>query len=111
MTSILTLKNIKKVFKNNVVLKDVSFEIPKCSIFAFLGSNGAGKSTLLNIIMNIILPTSGTMLMNENRLIKDKIEVVFQENTLDEELTIYENLMIRGRLYKIPKVILEKKNI
>ena len=43
--------------------------------------------------MNIILPTSGTILMNENKLKKEKIGVVFQENTLDEELTIYENLM------------------
>lgn len=103
MTSLLTLKHIKKQFKNNLVLKDVSFKIPKGSIFAILGSNGAGKSTLLNIIMQILLPTSGTILMNENKLINKKIGVVFQENTLDDELTIYENLMIRGRLYNIPK--------
>ena len=109
MQSILTLKNIKKEFKNKVVLKDVTFKIPKGSIFAFLGSNGAGKSTLLNIIMQIILPTSGTILMNENKIKNEKIGIVFQENTLDEELTIYENLMIRGMLYKINKKELETR--
>ena len=51
MNSILTLKNIKKEFRNKVVLDDVSFEISKGSIFAFLGSNGAGKSTLLNLLL------------------------------------------------------------
>lgn len=103
MNSILTLKNIKKEFHHNLVLKDVSFRIPKGSIFAFLGANGAGKSTLLNIIMQILLPTSGTVLMNDEKLMKQKIGVVFQENTFDEELTVYENMMIRGKLYNINK--------
>ena len=103
MNSILVLKNIKKEFKHNLVLKDVSFKIPKGCIFAFLGANGAGKSTLLNIIMQLLLPTSGTVLMNDEKIIKQKIGVVFQENTFDDELTIYENLMIRGRLYNIKK--------
>lgn len=109
MNSIITLKNIKKEFNHNVVLKDVSFDVPRESIFAFLGSNGAGKSTLLNIIMQILLPTSGKVLMNGKRILKEKIGVVFQENTFDDELTVYENLMIRGRLYNIKKRVLQKK--
>ena len=109
MDSVITLDKIRKEFNRNVVLKDVSFEIPKGSIFAFLGSNGAGKSTLLNIILQILLPTSGKVLMNGRKILKHKIGVVFQENTLDDELTIYENLMIRGRLYNIKKKVLEKR--
>ena len=109
MNSIITLKNIKKEYKDKVVLKDVSFKIPKGSIFAFLGSNGAGKSTLLNIIIQILLPTSGKVLMNNDKVLKEKIGIVFQENTLDEELTIYENLIIRGKLYNIKKYILHKR--
>lgn len=111
MNSIITLKNIKKEYKDKVVLKDVSFKIPKGSIFAFLGSNGAGKSTLLNIIIQILLPTSGKVLMNNDKVLKEKIGIVFQENTLDEELTIYENLMIRGKLYNIKKDLLHKRII
>ena len=109
MNSILTLENIKKKFNHNIVLNDVSFDIPKGSIFAFLGSNGAGKSTLLNIIIQILLPTSGKILMNGGNILKNKIGVVFQENTFDDELTVYENMMIRGKLYNIKKKILEKR--
>lgn len=109
MNSILTLQNVKKEFNNKVVLKDVSFDIPKGSIFAFLGANGAGKSTLLNIIMQILLPTSGEILMNDKKVLKYKIGVVFQENTFDDELTIYENMMIRGSLYNLKNKELDKK--
>ena len=108
MGSILSLKDIKKDFGSTSVLKGVSFDIPKGSIFAFLGANGAGKSTLLNIIMQILLPTSGEVFMNGEVILKEKIGVVFQENTFDEELSIYENMMLRGRLYGITKKVLEK---
>ena len=109
MGSILSLKKIKKDFGSTSVLKGVSFDIPKGSIFAFLGANGAGKSTLLNIIMQILLPTSGEVFMNGEVILKEKIGVVFQENTFDEELSIYENMMLRGRLYGIKKKVLEKR--
>lgn len=109
MGSILSLKDIKKDFGSTSVLKGVSFDIPKGSIFAFLGANGAGKSTLLNIIMQILLPTSGEVFMNGEVILKEKIGVVFQENTFDEELSIYENMMHRGRLYGIKKKVLEKR--
>ena len=109
MGSILSLKDIKKDFGSTSVLKGVSFDIPKGSIFAFLGANGAGKSTLLNIIMQILLPTSGEVFMNGEVILKEKIGVVFQENTFDEELSIYENMMLRGRLYGIKKKVLEKR--
>ena len=109
MSTIISLKDIKKDFGSTQVLKGVSFDIPKGSIFAFLGANGAGKSTLLNIIMQILLPTSGEVFMNGESILKHEIGVVFQENTFDEELSIYENMMIRGRLYHIKKKVLEKR--
>lgn len=64
---------------------------------------------LLNIIMQILLPTSGEVFMNGEVILKEKIGVVFQENTFDEELSIYENMMLRGRLYGIKKKVLEKR--
>ena len=103
MNSIIKIQNIKKGYKNKLVLKDVSFKIPKGSVFAFLGTNGAGKSTLLNIIIEVLMPTSGKVLMNNDKVLKNKIGVVFQENTLDDDITVYENLMIRGKLYNIKK--------
>lgn len=109
LSSILSLRRIKKNFGSTQVLKDVSFDIPKGSIFAFLGANGAGKSTLLNIIMQILLPTSGKVLMNGKSILNHEVGIVFQENTFDEDLTIYENMMIRGRLYHIKRKVLEKR--
>lgn len=109
MQSIINLVDIKKVFKNKLIFKDISFNIPKGSIFAFLGLNGSGKSTLLNIILEILLPTSGKILMYNNKLKKDKIGVVFQENTFDSELTTYENMIIRGKLYNLKKDYLDNK--
>lgn len=109
MSAILSLKDIKKDFGSTQILKGVSFDIPKGSVFAFLGANGAGKSTLLNIIMQILLPTSGKVLMNGEHILKERIGVMFQENTFDEELSIYENMMIRGRLYHIKKSELNKR--
>ena len=109
MQSIINLVDIKKVFKNKLIFKDISFNIPKGSIFAFLGLNGSGKSTLLNIILEILLPTSGNILMYNSKLKKDKIGVVFQENTFDNELTIYENMIIRGKLYNLKKDYLDNK--
>lgn len=106
---ILLLENIKKEFSHKEILKDVSFTVPKGSVFALLGTNGAGKSTLLNIIMQIFFPTSGRVLMNGEKLLKKQVGVVFQENTFDDDLTIYENLMIRGRLYSIKKEELQRR--
>lgn len=109
MYPIIELKNVKKEYKNKLIFKDISFNIPKGSIFAFLGLNGSGKSTLLNIILEILLPTSGNILMYNNKLKKDKIGVVYQENTFDNELTIYENMIIRGGLYNLKKEYLDNK--
>lgn len=109
LQSIINLVDIKKVFKNKLVFKDITFSIPKGSIFAFLGLNGSGKSTLLNIILEILLPTSGNILMYNSKLKKDKIGIVFQENTFDNELTIYENMIIRGKLYNLKKDYLDNK--
>lgn len=109
MQEILSLHHIEKVFRKKKVLKDISFSIPKGSICAFLGPNGAGKSTLLLIIMQLLVPTSGEVRMNGHKVLKHKIGFVFQENTFDEELTVYENLMIRGKLYALSTKTLKQK--
>lgn len=111
MNNIISIEHITKKFKHKSVLEDISFEIPEGSIFAFLGSNGAGKSTLLNIIVQILLPTSGKILMNNGKIKKEDIGVVFQENTLDDDFTIYENLLLRGSLYNINKKVLHHRII
>lgn len=107
MNYVLKIDNISKKKKNTEILKNVSFEIPKGSIFAFLGPNGAGKSTLINILAELLKPTSGKIIIEKKHTKSNEkysqMGIVFQENTLDDDLTIYENLIIRGSLYKIDK--------
>lgn len=107
MNNILKVNNISKKVKHVEILENVSFEIPKGSVFAFLGPNGAGKSTLINILVELIKPSSGEIVIENNHLDYKKnysqIGIVFQDNTLDDDLTVYDNLVIRGSLYKIDK--------
>lgn len=107
MNHILKVNCINKKIKKTEILKNVSFKIPKGSIFAFLGPNGAGKSTFIRILAELVKPSSGEIVIENNKEENQngyyKMGIVFQDNTLDEELTVYENLMMRGSLYKIEK--------
>jgi ABC-2 type transport system ATP-binding protein len=79
------------------------------SIFAFLGPNGAGKSTTINALCTILDKTSGEMFINGYDVSKQKdkvrndIGIVFQESTLDDKLTIEENLRLHCDFYRVPK--------
>ena len=90
-------------------MEDVSFNVARGEIFGFLGPNGAGKSTTINILSTMIHPSSGKALINgfdvstEMDKVRGSIGIIFQENTLDEKLTAYENLMLHCKLYKVPK--------
>lgn len=114
MNNIVEVNNVEKKIKKTEILKHITFKIPKGCIFAFLGSNGAGKSTLINILVELIKPTSGEIIIKNSVTSSKKdytqIGIVFQDNVLDDELTVYDNLMIRGSLYKIDKRVL-KNNI
>lgn len=99
---ILEVKNLKKNYGKIEAVKDVSFKVYKGSLFAFLGPNGAGKSTTINIITTLLKHDSGEYLVkgsSNDDFIRKTIGVVFQENVLDDLLTVKENLMYRGSLY------------
>lgn len=102
----LEIKNVNKKYKNKDVLNNINFNIPKNNIVALLGLNGAGKTTLLNIIMGLLKSDSGSLNFNFD---KKLIGIVFQENTFDEELSVYDNIFIRARLYKIGKDEIRKR--
>jgi ABC-2 type transport system ATP-binding protein len=88
---------------------DVSFGVPEGSIFGFLGPNGAGKTTTINILCTLISPTSGTAsvfgrdcLLHPHD-VRKSIGIVFQDTTLDKDLTAYENLLYHAYLYGVEK--------
>ena len=107
--SIIRVENLVKRFGNITAVNDISFEVEEGSIFGFLGPNGAGKTTTISMLCTLLLPTSGRAFINnfdcskESAKVRKSIGVVFQDSTLDKELTAYENLMFHAYLYDVKK--------
>ncbi|ECB9645787.1 ABC transporter ATP-binding protein [Listeria monocytogenes] len=100
------LTNVVKNFSKVEAVKGINLEVEKGSLFAFLGENGAGKSTTLSMICTESEPTSGEIFIADEKLtfknrksFRQKLGVVFQENVLDDLLTVRENLYNRASLY------------
>lgn len=106
METVIRVSHLKKYFKEVRAVDDISFETKKGELFGFLGINGAGKSTTINMLCTLSRPTEGEaevcghMLGKENERIREKIGVVYQNNCLDERLSVKENLYVRGSLYE-----------
>ena len=92
---LLEIKNIKKVFQKNLALNDVSFSIPKGSIFGLLGPNGAGKTTLIRIITQILGPDSGEIYFNGIPLKQEKINSI---GYMPEEKGLYKKMKVGEQL-------------
>lgn len=114
MEDIIQVSHLKKYYKEVRAVDDISFRVKKGELYGFLGVNGAGKSTTINILCTLLntgggdVNICGHILGKEDKEIRRKIGVVFQDNTLDENLTIKENLVTRAALYhKSSKVIYE----
>ncbi|MBC1549056.1 ABC transporter ATP-binding protein [Listeria sp. FSL L7-0478] len=100
------LTNVVKTFGKVEAVKGINLEVEKGSLFAFLGENGAGKSTTLSMICTESEATSGEIFIDDEKLtfknrkaFRQKLGVVFQDNVLDDLLTVRENLYNRASLY------------
>jgi len=109
MDKIIEVKNLTKKFKDFVAVNNINFDVQEGEIFAFLGPNGAGKSTSIKIMTTILEPTSGEVKINgfdvrkEQNKVRESIGIIFQDSSLDEDLTAYENLYYHAALYRISK--------
>lgn len=107
MSKIIEVKHLVKTYGSVRAVDDISFDVERGSLFAFLGTNGAGKSTTINMLTTILKQNSGSVEINGNRLgkednkIREEIGVVFQNGVLDDLLTVQENLQVRGSFYKL----------
>ncbi len=107
--SIIKVENLSKQFGELTAVNNISFEVDEGSIFGFLGPNGAGKTTTINILCTLLAPTSGKTFIAGHDCLKEPSEVrknigiVFQDTTLDKDLTAYENLMFHAYLYDVRK--------
>ncbi|MCL2719226.1 MAG: ABC transporter ATP-binding protein [Lachnospiraceae bacterium] len=105
MDSIITIKNLKKNYATLTAVNGIDFSVERGKLFAFLGPNGAGKSTTINIICTLLKPDHGEILIDGLKIGKDddairrRIGVVFQDNVLDDRLTVKENLTVRAKFY------------
>ncbi len=109
------VQDLKKNYNGVEALKGVTFFIKEGSFFALLGPNGAGKSTTVNIISTLLMQNTGKVTIdgsdtiNESDLARKKIGVVFQHSTLDDSLTVEENLIFRASLYGLSKTTIQKR--
>ena len=117
MQNIVSIKNLTKIYDNDFqALKDISLDIKKNEIIALLGPNGAGKTTLISIICGIVVPTSGSVTVNDFDIIKDyrktrsQIGLVPQELSLEQFEYVFNNVSYTRGLYgKAPNPSLIEK--
>jgi ABC-2 type transport system ATP-binding protein len=106
---LIKVQNLTKKFGELVAVDNINFSIKEGELFGFLGPNGAGKTTTLSILSTLQKQTSGYAYVNGYDVLKQQddvrrsIGVVFQDPTLDEELTAGENMSIHGKLYGMKK--------
>lgn len=107
-SAMIEVKNLSKTFGDFKAVDDISFGVRRGEIFAFLGPNGAGKSTTIKMLTTLLRPTTGDIRLNGIDPTKDALAVrraigiVFQDPSLDDQLTAYENMNIHAVLYKVP---------
>ncbi len=103
------VQNITKQFGDFTAVDGISFSVERGETLGLLGPNGAGKSTLIRMMTTLMLPTSGTAVVNGSDIVKDPdavrhgIGVIPQAMTSDMELSCRENLLIFAKLYGVPK--------
>jgi ABC-2 type transport system ATP-binding protein len=109
--TIISVKNAVKRFGDVVAVNDITFEVGQGEIFAFLGPNGAGKSTTIKMLTTLLKPTSGELTLAGHNVTQAQdtarkmFGIVFQDPSLDDELTAYENMELHAVLYAVPKKI------
>jgi ABC-2 type transport system ATP-binding protein len=103
------VENLTKMFGAFTAVRDISFEIQRAEIVAFLGPNGAGKTTTIKMLTTLLRPTSGRMQLDgldpalQPNEVRSRFGIVFQDPSLDDELTAQENMEIHGALFKVPR--------
>ncbi len=100
-----------KSFNGLTAVNDLSFDVHPGELFGFLGPNGAGKTTTIHILCTLLAPSSGRAAVagfdciTQPRLVRQNIGIIFQDPSLDERLTAWENLEFHGMIYHMPKSV------
>ncbi len=115
--SIIEVKNLTKKFKDTVAVDSISLSVSEGEVFGFLGPNGAGKTTTIKMLSTLLKPTGGSAAINGHSVDDDRIAVrksiglVFQESTLDEEMSALENLRFHAEFYGVPVEMYRQRSV
>ncbi len=100
---------VSKRYGRTLALDGVSFDVRDKELFALLGPNGAGKTTLLHILSTILRPDSGVAMVGgfdvarQPLAARERLGIVFQEPSLDDRLTVQENLDLHALVFGVPR--------
>ncbi len=106
--SAVVVDHVTKKFGSLTAVNDVHFTVPHGEVFGFLGPNGAGKSTTIKMLTTLLRPTAGRLMLNGHDVVTDQegarnsFGIVFQDASVDTELTAYENMELHAALYSVP---------
>jgi len=110
------VQNLVKTFGSFTAVDDVSFQVEAGEIFAFLGPNGAGKTTTIKMLTTLLHPTSGSIQLDgldpktHQNQVRQRFGIVFQDPSLDGDLTAWENMEIHGVLYHVQHKIRRQRS-
>lgn len=102
------IEGVSKRYGRTLALDDVSLTVPQNALFALLGPNGAGKTTLMHILCTLMRPDSGQALVAGFDVLRQPLQarrrlgIVFQEPSLDDRLSVRENLDLHGLVFGVP---------
>jgi ABC-2 type transport system ATP-binding protein len=108
---VILVRSLVKRFGGVTAVDDISFEVREAEIFAFLGPNGAGKTTTINMLTTLLAPTSGVLRVDgldpaaQQTEVRKRFGIVFQDSTLDADLSAYDNMNLHGMLYRVPRSV------
>src|SRR5438094_1855635 len=115
-TIMMRVVHLVKNFGDFTAVNDISFEVHKGEIFAFLGPNGAGKTTTIKMLTTLLKPTRGTVELDgldptvQQNEARKRFGIVFQDPSLDGDLTAWENMEVHGVLYHVPHKIRRQRS-
>ena len=110
------VRNLSKTFGTFTAVDDLSFEVAEGEIFAFLGPNGAGKTTTIKMLTTLLKPTEGSIELDgldpqtHQNAVRQCFGIVFQDPSLDGDLSAWENMEIHGVLYHVPHKVRRQRS-
>jgi ABC-2 type transport system ATP-binding protein len=107
--AVISISGLRKSYGATEAVRGIDLEVNRGEVFAFLGPNGAGKTTTIQMLTTLVEPTSGSITLDgidprrHPHDVRRRFGIVFQDPSLDGELTAYENLELHGVLYHVPR--------